>query len=277
MTNTEELKSQLTKRPLALFGLGFMGGKIAEYCEANGIPIACYVDNNPHIPSSKTIISPLEMKECFPTAYVIISSVNFFDEVKNQVLSLGYIPEQIISYELFFPDNFKWEEIDGYANWDKMQIRVREYLPWIDDNDRSVIDYGAGEGEFLKTLLKPGVKYFPVDFIRRSDETILCDLNSGKFPDIHADTAFLSSMLMLLTSAEALIQHVCKTAKRKIITSYTTTDLTPNITTRRKAMMVNDFSEKEFISMFTDKGFELKETLYNPALLYETLFLFGKK
>lgn len=46
-----------------------------------------------------------------------------------------------------------------------------------------------------KKYLKPTVDYIGVDYIKRDDETIVCDFNNGEFPKVQVDTVFVSDVL----------------------------------------------------------------------------------
>ncbi|MBP2662124.1 MAG: hypothetical protein H6Q71_72 [Firmicutes bacterium] len=277
------LKSQLTKRPLVLFGMGGMGGKIKAFCEENNIPIACFVDNNTEKQESGQsggkVLSPQEMKETYPNANILISSAIFFDEIKKQLEFLGFPEDQILSYTLFIPDEITWLDLEKKANWARMRIRVKNISEWIDENDRSVVDYGAGE-MFLKNLIHTtspgGVQYYPIDYIRRSEETILCDLNARKFPRIYADVAVLSGILEFLTTIESLLRHVCATTGHKIILSYITLEKFPNLDGRRASAYVNNFTEQKIIDLLAQNGFILKAAHPDPSHDINTLFLFEK-
>ena len=274
--NPNALKLRLAERPLVLFGMGGMGQKIMEYCNTNGIPIACYVDNSAEKQAAKAIISPQKMRENYPNSNVLISSAIYFNEIKRQVELLGFRPEQILSYKMFLPEEkITWLDLDKKANWERMKIRAKQLSEWIDESVRSVVDYGAGE-MFFKTLLSPGVEYFPVDYIRRSEDTILCDLNSGVFPDLHADAAVLAGLLDIIATAETLIHHVCMTTKHKILASYMTLDNFSDIEARRASAYVNDFTEQQFIDLFARNGFVLKARELSLAHNVDTLFLFER-
>lgn len=278
--NPHGLKLQLTKCPLVLFGMGGMGEKIRAYCEEQNIPIACFVDNNAEKQdigsSGRKILSPQDMKETYPNANVLISSAIFFDEIKTQLEYLGFAEEQILSYTLFIPDEITWLDLETKANWERMRIRVKDISEWIDENVRSVVDYGAGE-MFLKTLLpQKCVEYYPIDYIQRSDETIVCDLNAGNFPSIYTDVAVLSGILEFLTTSESLLGHVCATTGYKIILSYITFEMFPNLDGRRASAYVNNFSEQQIIDMLLQNGFKLKAKHPDPSHDINTLFLFEK-
>ncbi|GMX66216.1 hypothetical protein Elgi_54880 [Paenibacillus elgii] len=275
-TCPEKLKALLAERSLVLFGAGSLGIDIAEYCDSQGIPVDCFADNNVAGKKvSKNILSPQQMKDEYPNANIVVSSNIFFDEIKLQLVTLGYPEEQILSYKLFLPEEVTWKDLDGTAEWERMRIRVKKMSEWIDEGVRSVVDYGAGE-MYLKTLLPPEVKYFPVDYIRRSEETILCDLNAGNFPNISADITVLSGVLELLTSAESLLRHVCATTAHRILLTYMTLEKFSGIDGRRASAYVNDFTEYHIVDLLARQGFVLKAKSSDPGHDVNTLFLFEK-
>jgi hypothetical protein len=276
----EALKACLAERPLVLFGAGGMGLKIAEYCAFHGIPVTCFADNGKANgqtgrPADRSVIPPEKLKIDYPNANIVISSNIYFDEIKQQLETLGFPEERILSYKLFLPDEVTWLDLDSTADWDRMRTRVRKLSEWIDGSIRSIVDYGAGE-MFLKTMLSPETKYYPVDYIRRSEETILCDLNSGNFPDIHTDASVLSGVLEFLTTAESLLRHVCATTGHRILLTYMTREKFPGSEDRRASAYVNDFTENQIIELLDRHGFTLKAKSADPSHDVDTMFLFEK-
>lgn len=268
----DALKAHLLERPLILFGAGGLGHKIAEYCNTHDIPVTCFADNNA---TGKHIISPSQLKDDYSNANIVISSNIFSDEIKRQLETLGFKKEQILSYELFITDKVTWLDLDSTADWNRMRIRVGKLSEWIDGNVHSVADYGAGE-MYLKTLILPEVKYFSIDYIKRSEDTILCDLNTGNFPNIHIDASVLSGVLEFLTTAESLLRHVCITTKYRILLTYMTLNKFSSIEGRRASAYVNDFTESQIVGLLSQYGFILKAKLNDPSHNVDTLFLFEK-
>jgi hypothetical protein len=271
--NPETLISLLKERPLAVFGMGGMGQKIKEYCEKNSIPIACFVDNDAEKQRNGTAISPQKLKEDYPNSNVIISSPVYYHEIMKQLEQLCV--DNILSYKIFLAEDITWADLDKHANWERMKVRARQLSEWLDEDIKSVIDYGAGE-MYFETLLKPNVEYFPVDYIRRSEKTILCDLNSGDFPEIYTDAAVLAGLLDIISTAESFISHICKTTKKKVLASYMTTDKFPDHEGRRASAYMNNFTEREFVNLFEKNSFVLKEKAVSRAHDVDTLFLFER-
>jgi hypothetical protein len=117
----------------------------------------------------------------------------------------------------------------------------------------SVLDIGAGKME-LKGFLK-GCRYQPVDFIKRCDETIVCDLN-GIIYLPSCDVAVFSGVLEYIKN----IPHVLgKLNAKTIIASYMVFDMNASLENRRFNGWVNDFTEDEIVKLFSFCGFKLEQ------------------
>ena len=99
--------------------------------------------------------------------------------------------------------------------WRRHTIAIRKLLG---DNIHSVIDVGAGS-MFLGRLLNPEVRYYPVDYERHSDETLVCDLNAYQFPDIKADAAVLAGILEYSNDVDWLFDTLAERVSM-IVLSY---------------------------------------------------------
>jgi hypothetical protein len=111
----------------------------------------------------------------------------------------------------------------------------------------SVADYGCGL-EWLRDYLKPGVAYYPSDYIARTPSTIVCNFNNWEFPNVVADAGFVSGCLEYLTSPEWFIEQLATHAERHVI-SYCTLDDNPDIKQRRRNNWVNDLTEQELVQL----------------------------
>lgn len=67
-----------------------------------------------------------------------------------------------------------WEvkESEVWFSWKNYEDRVRRMRAMIPLKTHSILDFGAGV-MFLKKLLPEDVDYYPVDYIKRFDETIV--------------------------------------------------------------------------------------------------------
>lgn len=273
--NPGKLKEILSSKSLFLFGMGGMSKRITDYCLENDIKIDGYVDSNKEKQRNAEAISPETLKELHSNANIVIATVMYFNEVEKALLELGFKEEQIIPYKVFLADEITWLDLDEGANWTGMRIRTKQLSKWIDEKTKSIVDYAAGE-MFIKTMISPEVEYYPIDYIKRTDETILCDLNKDSFPNINADVAIVGGILELLTTTEKLVKHICETTKLRIVTSYITLEKFSDISGRRDSAYITDYTEKQFVELFEQNGFILREKEISDYHNVETLFMFER-
>ena len=114
----------------------------------------------------------------------------------------------------------QWSDVQKVLGLDNELFRKRMLVlaSFIDDDDKSVIDFGAGT-ENLRRLLAPDVKYYPVDYEKRSERTILCDINKDDFPAINADVAFMAGFIEYCDDVDSVLTQATKHV-RKIILSH---------------------------------------------------------
>lgn len=264
--NLEQLLARLRSAPLVLYGMGGAGLRIAQWCDENQIDYV-FSDRDAEAKresTSKTVIPPQHLKEQYPNANVVISSIIYYEEIFQTLLELGIEKERIISYKVFMPQNILWSDLDDNIDWDLMHFRVEMFSKWITADIHSVVDYGAGK-MYLQKYLVPDVKYYPVDYIRRNERTILCDLNQGVFPDIRSDAAICSGVLEFIYTAGQLLTHVCEHTAKMIILSYLGVDDFPDVDGRRASAYVSDLSERQIIALMESKGFELDKKVPDPV------------
>ncbi len=145
---------------------------------------------------------------------------------------------------------FNWD-----SRWENLPVctgRIKRMAELIEPGS-SVLDIGAGKME-LKGFLKD-CKYRPVDFMKRCEETIICDLN-GNVELPPCDVAVFSGVLEYIKN----IPHVLgKLNAKTIIASYMVFDMNASYDNRRFNGWVNDFTEDEIIKLFSFCGFKLEQ------------------
>lgn len=273
----ERLKERLSKKQLILYGAGTMGLGIAEWLDQQGIPYLLADQNaaGKQAELNRAVLTPEDVMERFQHANIIVSTNLYFDEIKNKLLKNGFFEDQILSYSLFVPQNIEWKDLEGNIDWALMRPSVELLSRWVEEDDRSVADYGAGQ-MYLKSFLKPGVTYYPIDYFKRFDETIVCDLNGGNFPDLEADVSVFNGVLEFLTTAETLLTHVCGQTRKKVILSYMTIDHFPDRAARRASGYVSDLSEQQIIQILEQCGFSLSRKEADPLDPTDTIYLFER-
>ena len=276
--NPEQLVSLLKSAPLVLYGMGGAGLRIADWCDANRIDYV-FVDKDAEArqkKTGKTVVSPQQLAAQYSDANIVISSIIYCEEIRQDLLKLGICEERILSYKLFMPDHILWSALDDNIDWDLMRFRVEMFSRWIPRDVRSVVDYGAGK-MYLREYLPPEAAYFPVDYIRRNEQTILCDLNQGVFPEIRTDVAVCSGVLEFIYTAEALLTHVCAHTGKLVILSYLGVDNFPDIDGRRASAYVSDLSEKQIVDLMESNGFQLEKKVPDPVNHACKVYLFLKE
>ena len=276
--NPEQLARFLKERQLILYGMGTIGKAIALWCDSRQIEYI-FADRD-NIEKQKTtdkiIIAPEGVKANCAEANIVISSNIYFDDIKERLLEDGFDEKQIISYNLFLQKNIVWADLEDSIDWDLMKPSVELFSKWIGIETGSVVDYGAGQ-MYLKRFLRSDVQYFPVDYIRRFDETIVCDLNTGIFPELRTDAAICNGVLEFLVTPDELLKHICKMTSRIIIISYMTVDKFPNIDGRRTSGYVSDLTECNILDVLAQGGFQLAQKVPDPLDATDTIYLFERE
>lgn len=276
--NPKQLITLLKSAPLVLYGMGGAGVRIAEWCDANDVKYV-FADKaalSKAKETDKEVVLPQQIKERYADAHIVVSSIIYFEEIIGELLDMGIPEENILSYKIFMPEKIMWSDLDDNIDWDLMRFRVAMFSEWITPDVKSVVDYGAGR-MFLQEYLAPDVAYYPVDYIYRNEQTILCDLNLGTFPDIPTDVAICSGVLEFIFTAEKLLKHVCAHTSKKIILSYLGVDNFPDIEGRRASAYVSDFSEKQIIDIMNESGFVLEKKVTDPVNHACMVYMFRKE
>jgi len=110
----------------------------------------------------------------------------------------------------------KWDEeaLDRYR-WDSLKLATH-LQRYIGQDDRYIVDYGAGLMR-LKGFLEKGMEYYPVDNVRRSKNSIVCDFNKDRIPDLKADVAILSNVLEYVEDVDSFLDKVLSNSKKAIV------------------------------------------------------------
>lgn len=260
----EKLVEFLKSNPLILYGIGQTGKIITEWCDKKGIAYLisdkCAERMVEH--GANNVVLPQNIVYDYPTANVVISSILYRKEITKDLLDLGIKEEQIFQPFIFMPDEVDYKDIehDKQTDWELMRKRFKVISEWgwIPQNIKSVVDYGAGR-KFIKEFLPDSVLYYPIDYINRGEDTILCDFNTGIFPNINTELSVCTGVLMYVEPARELIVHMCRHTERRIIFSFVALDSMPDIDARKRYGMCNHFTDQQIIDIFAGEGFDLKD------------------
>lgn len=148
----------------------------------------------------------------------------------------------------------EWNNLEKFEEhfFNRMKV-MAEYIP----SGASVLDMGCGP-MWLKRILSPDSIYYPVDYIARGKDTIVCDFNKHEFPDNHADIIFCSGVIEYVVDYKWFIKEIAAHGK-KCIVSYNPVEYTPDQKMRESLNWVNSLSRAELISCFESAGFSFLE------------------
>lgn len=71
------------------------------------------------------------------------------------------------------------------------------------------MDIGCGE-ELLKEFLCKDIKYYGLDYCERNKETIICDINKEKLPDIKVDLYYMAGIIDYVTDIPNFIKQLSR-------------------------------------------------------------------
>ena len=114
--------------------------------------------------------------------------------------------------------SFEKEYAGDLLNRNPWNERIEKMAGLLGDIS-SVADMGAGEG-CLKCYLNKNIEYYPIDYCKRNDETIICDFNKGQFPDIRVDAYFISGCMEYITDWKWFVLKLCEKHPKQIVLSY---------------------------------------------------------
>lgn len=202
---------------------------------------------------------------------IVISSKRCHRQIAEQLRDMGFMEgKHFFGWPHFV--QMRWQEAGVFKSI--FEIRVSCMANLIAADSKSVLDLGCGE-MFLRKYLRDGIAYYPCDYVARDDNTIICDLNKGEYPNIHTDTVFMSGILEHIDCCEEVIHKACSYAEREIIVSYCAIDYQSDFVSRCKWGAVNHFSVLDIAEMFCKYEMQLSFSKF-MELPGEVLFRFVK-
>lgn len=158
----------------------------------------------------------------------------------------------------------RWEDkTELFTDWNERTAILGSFI--LPNSD--IIEFGAGN-MFLKTFLSNYKSYTPSDIIKRSDETIFCDLNTEINIDFSKyQVAVFSGVLEYVYDINRVFEIISKDINQVVI-SYCCTDLVK--LSREKNGWLSDYTKRELEEIFTRHGFKIanytewrKQSLFN--------------
>jgi hypothetical protein len=108
----------------------------------------------------------------------------------------------------------------------------------------------------LKQYLPKGMVYYGCDYKARDDATIVCDFNKYEFPQVTVDACFISGCIEYIRDVDWFLGKVHETS-RKVILSYCSTDVTPELQVRRRLAWQNHMTTRQIVGRVVRSGYVL--------------------
>ncbi|NBD12950.1 class I SAM-dependent methyltransferase [Corallococcus silvisoli] len=120
----------------------------------------------------------------------------------------------------------------------------------------SVLDIGAGEMA-VRWFLAPPCRYTPSDFVKRSEDCLVADLDSGQFPEGRWDVVMMLGVLEYMHDPEAVLTRIAAAAPRLILSYCCRADT--SIAYRRKLDWVNDLTFDGLDALLRHRGWRVED------------------
>ena len=139
---------------------------------------------------------------------VIINVTRKYEEIKKKLEKYGLI-ENIHFFNGWKLDSNFYHEVYADKGWQEFEQsdtnalkrqrqgwkdRARAMSQLIPEDVKVLMDIGCGE-ELLKEFLCKDIKYYGLDYCERNKETIICDINKEKLPDIKVDLYYMAGII----------------------------------------------------------------------------------
>lgn len=161
----------------------------------------------------------------------------------------------------------EWKDIEYFDTaWMNRTKTMASYIPV----DKTVLDLGCGQ-MWLKNFLKMKA-YYPVDYKKRGDETIVCNFNKHEFPNVNTDYVFVAGCMEYVVDFEWFVKQIV-THSNNCVISYCCLEEFPDLDRRRGLTWVNNLSKNDLIKLFTSNGMTL---IAEDECASNSIFVFSK-
>ncbi len=143
----------------------------------------------------------------------------------------------------------KTEEL--YSNWDERTAILAKLVK----PESNIIEFGAGNLA-LKKFLSTTCSYTPSDIHKRSEETLLCDLNDKLEIDLSQyNTAVFSGVLEYVYDIDKVFDQI-KSSIDFVVLSYACSDISN--ANRLKRGWLSDYSKIELENIISKHNYEIE-------------------
>lgn len=172
---TERVRERCSGRPLILYGAGAIGVSVERILRRYHVQAACFCDKNKSGIQADTglpVISPRQMADQYPDSNIIVCSVNYKDEIIQELRALGIDPQRILLRGTLHLHEMAYDDIlphlEGY----------RETFNLLGDEQskRILMDrIKCYLTSFPITYSPPGHQYFDPEIISLNEKEIFVD------------------------------------------------------------------------------------------------------
>ena len=174
--------------------------------------------------------------------------------------------------------SLNWQEFEensaGIMKTERWDLRASEMAKLIPPDVKAIMDLGCGSG-FLRKYLDSSVKYYGVDYCKRDEETIVCDLNTEEIPAIKVDAYYMAGLLPYIVDIPKFLSKLeeCK----YIVISQCGYERYIRLDGKIDSAPSTSFiSTADLVNLMAHKGFYLREMNWMPFVNDDTYFLFQK-
>jgi hypothetical protein len=180
-------------------------------------------------------------------------------------------------------DAERWRDLRNHErDWEERTRLIAGLVP----KGSCVIEFGAGR-RVLESYLERTCTYIPADLVRRSPETVVCDLNVRPLPDLchlKPGVAVFAGVLEYTLDLSAICHWLSRWASL-CIASYECASSRPRTLGRIKetifrtrAGWINTYTEEEFESLFGRASFLcVQKLIWTTKDGSERIFVFSNE
>ena len=154
---------------------------------------------------------------------IIVNDTRKYSEIKTKFEKYGLI-ENVHFFNGWKLDSNFYKEVYADKSWREFEkidadalkkqrtgwkVRAKAMAALIPQSVNSLMDIGCGEG-LLREFLRDDIKYYGVDYCKRTERTLVCDINKEKLPDIDVDLYYLGGVIDYVTDIPSFIKQFCR-------------------------------------------------------------------
>lgn len=159
----------------------------------------------------KPIYSMAYLKKQNPNdVFILIGSLVYYAELELKLKKMGFKKDVDYMWAFSFPGDEKcgklwytkeWRDEGNICNRKHTEegtetIQKYEFVSQLlDESNKNILELGAANCH-LKKFLSEDVNYIPVDYIKYSEDHIVCDLNQHEFPDVNVKKENLCILML---------------------------------------------------------------------------------